>query len=100
MFPPGLRVPAGVADPDVTSGSRGLMMMEVWGLPWGDAGWIASREAEGSGTPRLEADSCLESTPWRLEPGCVGRGTVETAISELGDTIPWLGDTIPASDSL
>jgi len=69
-------------------------MMDVWGLPCRlDAGWIASREAEGSGTPRLEADSCLERTPWRLEPDAGGRGTDETGISELGDTIP-------ASDSL
>ena len=25
------------------------------------AGWMASREAEGSGTPRLEPDSCLHN---------------------------------------
>ena len=78
---PGLLVPAGVAEPDVytwpwpPSGSSGLMMMEVCGL-WlslGEAGWIASSEAEGSGTPRLEADSCRDST-CRPEPdSCRGR---------------------------
>ena len=40
-------------------------------------GWMASREAEGSGTPREDPDSCRERT-WRaVSDCCLTKGCLE-----------------------
>ena len=41
------------------------------------AGWMASKEADGSGTPLLEPDSCLDKTCLLVSDCCLTRGCLE-----------------------
>lgn len=83
----------GLTEPDVTPCS----MSEALGEPRSGRarpgeegeGWMASREAEGSGTPREDPDSWRDNT-WRavsdccLTSGCLELGSILTGSLEAG----------------
>lgn len=69
---PGESVPVGVADPEVTPCS----ISDACGDDL-SAGWMASKDADGSGTPLLEPDSCLDRTCLLVSDCCLTRGCLE-----------------------